>query len=113
MATTKKSKKKADTVVHEADLQGNLIFASPLDLQEHIIDPAPETAMHVPTEEEMERYRKELIPEPVFEPEIPPHRMRDIEIERIMDERYGRYRHDLAGLLWSILRELVDKRVPR
>lgn len=82
MATSKKSKKTA--------------FASPLDLQEHIIDPAPETAMQAP---------------PEIQVQITNEMMQRVEIARVMEKEYGRYRHDLAGLLWSILGELVARRV--
>ena len=40
--------------------------AAELDLQAQI-DPAPESAMQVPEPELLERYRKELQPEPVLE----------------------------------------------
>lgn len=63
--------------------------ASPLDLQAPI-DPAPETAMQAPITNEM---------------------LNRVEIARIMEKEYGKYRHDLAGLLWSILGELVARRV--
>jgi len=59
---------------------------SPLDLQEHSIDPAPASAMQAPINPEM---------------------MQRVEIARVMEKEYGRYRHDLAGLLWSILEELI------
>lgn len=75
MATSKKSKK--------------TVFVSPLDLQEHSIDPAPASAMQAPITTEM---------------------MQRVEIARVMEKEYGKYRHDLAGLLWSILGELVARR---
>lgn len=42
------------------------VKTSPLDLQAPI-DPAPESAMQAPEPELMERYRKELQPEPVLD----------------------------------------------
>lgn len=82
MATTKKSKK--------------MVFASPIDLQEHSIDPAPASAMQAP---------------PEIQVQITNDMMQRVEIARVMEKEYGRYRHDLAGLLWSILGELVARRV--
>ena len=81
MATTKKSKKTAS--------------ASPLDLQAPI-DPAPASAMQAP---------------PEIQVQITNDMMQRVEIARVMEKEYGRYRHDLAGLLWSILGELVARRV--
>ncbi len=63
--------------------------ASPLDLQAPI-DPAPASAMQAPVTTDM---------------------MQRVEIARVMEKEYGKYRHDLAGLLWSILGELVARRV--
>ena len=65
------------------------VFASPLDLQAPI-DPAPASAMQAP---------------------INPDMMQRVEIARVMEKEYGKYRHDLAGLLWSILGELVARRM--
>ena len=58
--------------------------------------PAPASAMQAP---------------PEIQVQITNDMMQRVEIARVMEKEYGRYRHDLAGLLWSILGELVARRV--
>lgn len=39
------AKRTTKNVIHEADANGKMKFSSPLDLQEHAVDPSPESAM--------------------------------------------------------------------
>lgn len=39
------AKRTSKNIIHEADTSVNLKISSPLDMQEHDVDPAPESAM--------------------------------------------------------------------
>lgn len=70
MMTEEQKRKKAERDRRYREKK-KLEKAAEADLQAQI-DPAPESAMQAPDSELMERYRKELQPEPVLERQVPP-----------------------------------------
>lgn len=94
------AKRTTKNVIHEADANGKMKFSSPLDLQVHAVDPAPESAMQA----------KEIDPAPVqTEGDT------DIgkKIQDVIEREYPRTRIGTDGYLHAILCELIRARLSK
>lgn len=92
---TKGKKKQQETVVREADMHGNMQFASPLDMQFHDIEKAPESAKQAQVAPVESGVTEAEYQEPVD------------PVER----EYPGLHQDMPKILKAILRELIIARV--
>ena len=95
-------KRTSKKITHEADTSGNLKISSQLDMQEHVADLAPESAMQA----------KETADDPV-----PAQTEGDTDIGKkiqdVIEREYPRTRVGTDGYLHAILCELIRARLSK
>lgn len=95
-------KRTSKKIIHEADTSGNLKISSPLDMQGHDADPAPESAVQA----------KKTVDDPV-----PAQTEGDtdigIKIQEVIEREYPRTRVGTDGWLQAILCELIRARLSK
>ena len=96
------AKRTSKKIIHEADDSGNMKFSSPLDMQEHDADQAPESATQA----------KETAADPV-----PAQTEDDTDIGKkiqdVIEREYPRTRIGTDGWLQAILCELIRARLSK
>lgn len=120
------AKQASKKTMHEADSKGKLIFASPLDMQEHAVDPAPESAMQAKETADGYIARKyaspltgeyvESAPVPATAPAVEQAEDdTDIgkKINDVIEREYPRTRIGTDGWLQAILCELIRARLSK